>query len=61
MTDYQVYTDTFAGFINLFYMAPETSQIEPEKVRQTFISNLVVDSSKRPTVNMVVFSWNLKV
>ena len=56
MTDYQIYTDTYAGFTNLFYMAPETSQIEPEKVRQPFISNLVVDSAKRPTVNMSI--WN---
>ena len=56
MNDYQIYTDPFAGFTNLFYMAPETSQIEPEKVRQTFISNLVVDSAKRPTVNMSI--WN---
>ena len=56
MTDYQIYTNMFAGFTNLFYMAPETSQIEPEKVRQTFISNLVVDSATRPTVNMSI--WN---
>jgi len=56
MTDYQIYTDTYAGFTNLFHMAPENSQIEPEKVRQTFISNLVVDSAKRPTVNMSI--WN---
>ena len=56
MTDYHIYTDNLAGFTNLFYMAPETSQIEPEKVRQTFISNLVVDSSNRPIVNMSI--WN---
>ena len=52
-----IHTDYFAGFLNLFSMKSETSEIEPEKVRQTFITNLTIDGSgKRTKANMSI--WN---
>ena len=44
LRNYGVYTGSYGGFLNLFRMKDETSQIEPEKVRQTFISTLKIGS-----------------
>ena len=51
-----LYTDPSAGFINLFSTKPENSRIEPEKIRQDFITDLTIDGTKSPQAHMSI--WN---
>ena len=61
MRNYLFYTGSHGGFLNLFQMKNETSQIEPEKVRQPFISGLKIESLIIDSIYTIVAKmsiWN---